>query len=76
MTAYAPRQPIRLGLVAGLPAVRAFEVAIFHERDRRAVRAAHVIALRVDRHGEVDDEADASDRLAEDVAEQDSECDG
>jgi hypothetical protein len=33
----------------GLAAVRTFEVAVFHERDRRLVRAAHMVALGIDR---------------------------
>ena len=39
----------------GLSAVRAFEVAVFNERDRRVFGSADVVALAVDGIGEIDD---------------------
>ena len=39
----------------GLPAVGALEVAVLDHGDRRVLGPADVVALRVDRHGEVDD---------------------
>ena len=33
----------------------AFVVAVFHQRDQRLVRTAHVIALGINRHRQVDD---------------------
>ena len=39
----------------GLPAVGALEVAVLDERHRRVLGAADVVALGVDRHGEIDD---------------------
>ena len=48
----------------GLPAVRALEVAVLDERDRRVVGAADVVALRVDGRGQVDDVLGAADELA------------
>ncbi len=48
-----------------LPAVRALEVAVFEQRDRRIVRPAHVVALVVDRLGEVDDRLRSAEERAE-----------
>src|SRR6185437_16605780 len=39
----------------GPAAVGAFEVTVLHERDRRLVRATHVVALWVDRDRQIDD---------------------
>ena len=49
---------------AGLAAVRALEVAVLDERDRRVDRAADVVALRVDVVGEVDDRVGGGAELA------------
>ena len=39
----------------GQAAERALVVAVFHQRDQRLVRTAHVIALGINRHRQVDD---------------------
>jgi len=48
----------------GPAAVGALEVAVLHERDRCPVRAAHVIALRVDGHRQVDDGVGGAEQRA------------
>ena len=48
----------------GLAAVRALEVAVLDERDRRVGGAADVVALGVDRLGEVEDVLGGADELA------------
>ena len=46
------------------PAVRALEVPVFDERDRRVLRPADVVALGVDRQGKVDDRLRPAEREA------------
>ena len=48
----------------GVGAVRALEVAVLEQRDRRLGAPAHVVALRVDVLGEVDDRLGGAPELA------------
>jgi hypothetical protein len=49
----------------GLAAVRAFEVPVLDERYRRLGRAAHVVKLGIDRHGQVNDRLGAAEQRTE-----------
>ena len=49
----------------GPAAVRALEVAVLDDRDRRVGRAADVVALGVDRHGEVDEQLGRAEQRAD-----------
>ena len=49
----------------GLAAVRALEVAVLDQGDRRLIRPAHVVPVRVDRDGQVDDGLGRADERPE-----------
>ena len=49
----------------GLAAVRALEVAVLDERDRRLGRAAHVVQLGIDRHSQINDRLGAAEQRTE-----------
>ena len=58
----------------GPAAVRALEVAVLDERDRRVVGAADVVALRIDVGGEIDDRLGGADDEPRSEARRQQRC--